>query len=102
VQAGTYSAVRHYLRAIEATGTDDPDKVADWMRANTVEDMNNKGVRIRPDGRVLHDMLLVQAKKPEESKGPWDYYGILTTIPGAEAYRPMEQSECPADRRRGS
>ena len=102
VQAGTYSAVRHYLRAIEATGTDDADKVADWMHANPVNDMNNDNVRIRPDGRVLHDMLLVQTKTQAESQGPWDYYRILTTIPGAEAYRPMEQGECPTDRRRGS
>ncbi len=99
VQAGTYSAVRHYLRAVEAAGTDESDAVAAMMRKMPVQDMNNDNVRIREDGRVLHDMLLVQAKAPEESKGPWDYYRILTRIPGEEAYRPIAQSECPLVRR---
>ena len=98
VQAGTYSAVRHYLRAVEAAGTDDAQAVAEAMRRMPVEDMYNKGVRIRPDGRVLHDMLLVQTKSPEESRGPWDYYKVLARIPGTEAFRPLNQSECPLAR----
>ena len=64
-----------------------------------VQDMNNDNVRIREDGRVLHDMLLVQAKAPGESKNPWDYYRILTRIPGEEAFRPLAQSECPLVKR---
>ncbi|MBV1797051.1 ABC transporter substrate-binding protein [Siccirubricoccus sp. G192] len=99
VQAGTYSGVRHYLRAVEAAGTDDAETVAAMMRRMPVQDMNNDNVQIRADGRVLHDMLLVQAKKPEESRGPWDYYTILARIPGAEAFRPLNQSECPLVRR---
>ena len=99
VQAGTYSAVRHYLRAVEAAGTDDSEAAAAMMRRMPVQDMNNQNVEIRADGRVLHDMLLVQAKAPEESIGPWDYYRILARIPGAEAYRPPGQSECPLLRR---
>lgn len=99
VQAGTYSAVRHTLRAIEAAGTDDAEQVAAMMRRMPVQDMYNDNVRIREDGRVLHDMLLVQVKTPEESRGPWDTYTILTRIPGAEAFRPLSQGECPLLRR---
>ncbi len=99
VQAGTYSAVRHYLRAVEAAGTDDSEAVAAMMRRMPVQDMYNDNVRIREDGRVLHDMLLVQAKAPEESRSPWDVYTILTRIPGADAFRPLSQSECPLLRR---
>ncbi|NOG72720.1 ABC transporter substrate-binding protein [Roseicella sp. DB1501] len=99
VQAGTYSAVRHYLRAVEAAGTDEGEAVAAMMRRMPVQDMNNDNVRIREDGRVLHDMLLVQAKAPGESKNPWDYYRILTRIPGEEAFRPLAQSECPLVKR---
>ncbi len=99
VQAGTYSAVRHYLRAVEAAGTDDAERVAAMMRRMPVQDMYNDNVRIREDGRVLHDMLLVQVKTPEDSRGPWDTYTILTRIPGAEAFRPLSQGECPLLRR---
>jgi len=95
IHAGTYSAVRHYLRAIEAAGTDDPDKVAETMRTTPVDDMYNHGVRIRPDGRVLHDMYLAQVKAPSESQGKNDFYRILTRIPGEEAFLPLGQSECP-------
>ncbi|MDI3307476.1 MAG: ABC transporter substrate-binding protein [Acetobacteraceae bacterium] len=99
VQAGTYSAVRHYLRAVEAAGTDDADAVAAMMRKMPVQDMYNDNVRIREDGRVLHDMLLVQVKASEESRGPWDYYKVLARIPGEQAFRPLSQSECPLVRR---
>lgn len=95
IHAGTYSAVRHYLRAIEAAGTDDPDKVAETMRSMPVENMYNHGVRIRADGRVLHDMYLAEVKAPAGSKGRNDFYRILTRIPGEEAFLPIEQSECP-------
>jgi branched-chain amino acid transport system substrate-binding protein len=69
------------------------------MRRMPVLDMNNDNVRIREDGRVLHDMLLVQVKATEESQGPWDYYRILARIPGEDAFRPLAQSECPTVRR---
>lgn len=100
IHAGTYSAVRHYLRAIEAAGTDDPDKAAETMRSMPVEDMYNHGVHIRADGRVLHDMYLAEVKAPSESKGRNDFYRILTRIPGEEAFLPLEQSECPLVPRR--
>ena len=95
VQAGVYSGVRHYLAAMKAAGTDDPKAVAAKMREMPVDDMYNKGVKIRPDGRVLHDMFLVQVKKPEESKAPYDYYKIVTKVSGEEAFRPLSESECP-------
>ena len=95
IHAGVYSGVRHYLAAMKAAGTDDSKVVAAKMREMPVEDMYNKGVKIRPDGRVLHDMFLVQVKKPEESKGPYDYYKIVTKVSGEEAFRPLSESECP-------
>jgi branched-chain amino acid transport system substrate-binding protein len=95
VQAGVYSGVRHYLAAIQAANSDDPKIVAAKMREMPVEDMYNKGVRIRADGRVLHDMYLVQVKTPAESKGKFDYYKILTKFSGEEAFRPLAESECP-------
>jgi branched-chain amino acid transport system substrate-binding protein len=64
------------------------------MKANPINDMNNKNIQIRPDGRVLHDMYLVQVKTPAESKYPLDYYKILATTPGTEAFRPLSESEC--------
>jgi branched-chain amino acid transport system substrate-binding protein len=100
IHAGTYSGVRHYLRAVEAAGTDDADKVAEQMRRMPVEDMYNNGVAIRADGRVLHDMYLAEVKKPSESQGPNDFYRILTRIPGEQAFMPLEQSECPLVTRR--
>ena len=95
IQAGTYSAVRHYLRAVEAAGTDDGERVAEAMRNMPVEDMYNDRVRIRADGRVLHDMYLAEVKPPGESRGRNDFYRILQRIPGAEAYLPLDRSECP-------
>jgi branched-chain amino acid transport system substrate-binding protein len=99
IHAGTYSGVRHYLAAIQAAGTDDPKTVAAKMREMPVTDMYNAGVKIRPDGRVLHDMYLVQVKKPEESKSPFDFYKVLTKVSGEEAFRPLSESECPLVRK---
>jgi branched-chain amino acid transport system substrate-binding protein len=95
VQAGAYSAVMHYLKAIDAGGTDDALKVMAKMRELPVNDFFAKNGRIREDGRMVHDMYLVQVKAPEESKYPWDYFKILKTIPGDEAFRPLSESECP-------
>ncbi|WP_210277957.1 ABC transporter substrate-binding protein [Methylobacterium radiotolerans] len=95
IHAGVYSSVHHYLAAIKAAGTDAPKIVADKMHEMPVNDMYNKEVRIRPDGRVLHDMFLVQVKEPGESHHTYDFYKILRTIPGHEAFRPLSESECP-------
>ena len=93
-QAGVYSSVMHYLKAIEGTGTDDPLKVAAKMRDMPVEDFFARNGHLRKDGLMVHDLILVQVKKPEESKYPWDYYTILTHIPGEQAFGPPS-SACP-------
>ena len=87
-QAGVYSSVIHYLKAVAAAGTDDPLKVAAKMREIPVEDFFAHNGRLRNDGLMVHDLMLVQVKKPDESKYPWDYYQILTRIPGDQAFGP--------------
>src|SRR5512137_2388162 len=89
VQAGVYSAVTHYLKAIQAAGTDNPDVVAAKMREMPVNDFFAKNGRIGPDGLLRHDMYLVQVKDPAQSKYPWDYYKIAKVIPAAEAFPPV-------------
>jgi branched-chain amino acid transport system substrate-binding protein len=93
-QAGVYSSVTHYLKAIQAAGTDDPLKVAAKMREMPVEDFFSRNGHLRADGLMVHDLVLVQVKKPGESKYPWDYYQILTHIPGEQAFGPPNP-ECP-------
>ena len=93
-QAGVYSSVMHYLKAIQAAGTDDPLKVAAKMREMPVEDFFSRNGHLRADGLMVHDLVLVQVKKPDESKYPWDYYQILTHIPGEQAFGPPNP-ECP-------
>ncbi len=95
VQAGVYSSLMHYFKAVEATGTDDTDKVLAQMKATKVEDFFARNGRIREDGRMVHDMYLAQVKTPAESKAPWDYYKILRTIPAEEAFLPIADSQCP-------
>jgi branched-chain amino acid transport system substrate-binding protein len=95
VQAGVYSAITHYLEAIRAAGTDDADKVMAKMRELPVNDFFARNGRIGPDGLHRHDMFLVQVKSPEESKGPWDYYKVVKTIPAAEAFPTVEAQKCP-------
>ncbi|WP_109433485.1 ABC transporter substrate-binding protein [Bordetella petrii] len=95
VQAGAYSATLHYLNAVQAVGSDDADAVAAKMKETPINDFYAKNGKIRPDGRMVYDMYLAQAKKPAESKGDWDLLKILDTIPGDEAYRPLSKSECP-------
>jgi branched-chain amino acid transport system substrate-binding protein len=95
VQAGDYSSTMHYLKAVEAAGTDDADAVMKKMREMPINDFFAKGGKIREDGRMVHDMYLVQVKKPSESKKPWDYYKVKATIPGDQAYRSLAQSTCP-------
>jgi branched-chain amino acid transport system substrate-binding protein len=94
-QAGVYSAVTHYLRAIDATGTDDAKAVIAKMKATPVNDFFAKNGRIREDGRMVHDMYLMQLKSPSESTGPWDFYKLLATVPGDQAFRPLEEGGCP-------
>ena len=95
IQAGTYSSVRHYLKAIEATGSDDTDTVVAKMREMPVEDMFAHGGVLRSDGRMVHDMYLAEVKSPADSSGPWDYLKIVRTIPGEEAFGPLSESTCP-------
>ena len=95
IQAGTYSAVRHYLQAVRDLGTDEPLAVLAKMRATPVNDIFATGGYIREDGRMVHDMYFVQIKAPAESKDPWDLVKIIKTIPGDEAFRPLSESECP-------
>ena len=93
-QAGVYSSIMHYLKAIQAAGTDDPLKVAAKMREMPVEDFFSRNGHLREDGLMVHDLILVQVKKPEDSKYPWDYYQILTHIPGEQAFGPPNPA-CP-------
>ncbi|MBA3998194.1 MAG: ABC transporter permease [Candidatus Accumulibacter sp.] len=95
VQAGEYSAIMHYLKGVKATGSDDTQKVMAWMKKTPVNDFFAKNATIRQDGRLVHDMYLMQVKKPEESKYPWDYYHVRQTIPAAEAFQPLSASKCP-------
>ncbi|MGQ9367082.1 ABC transporter substrate-binding protein [Azospirillum sp. ST 5-10] len=95
LQAGVYSSVTHYLKAIQAAGTDEAKAVAAKMRELPVNDFFAKGGKVREDGRMVHDMYLVEVKKPSESKQPWDYYKVLATVPGDQAFLPLAQSECP-------
>ncbi len=95
VQAGMYSAVMHYLKAVKAVGSDDTQKVMAQMKKTPVNDFFAKNGKIRDDGRMVHDMYLVQIKKPEESKYAWDYYNVRATIPAAEAFQPLSASRCP-------
>jgi branched-chain amino acid transport system substrate-binding protein len=94
IQAGTYSAVLHYLEAVKATGSVDADAVTREMRARPVHDAVFHDGHIRADGRMVHDMYLVQVKTPEASKGPWDLYTVLRTIPGEQAFQPLAQGSC--------
>jgi branched-chain amino acid transport system substrate-binding protein len=95
IQAGLYSATMHYLKAIETIGTDEAPKVMAQMREMPVNDFFVKNGKIRIDGRMVHDMYLFEVKKPEESKGPWDLYKLLATVPGDEAFRPLDKGNCP-------
>ena len=94
VQAGVYAGVLHYLKAVEAAKSTDADAVVAKMKELPTEDpLFGKG-EVRADGRKIHDMYLFRVKTPEESKGPWDYYETVATIPAAEAFRPLDQGGC--------
>jgi branched-chain amino acid transport system substrate-binding protein len=94
-QAGVYSSVLHYLKAVKAAGTTDAAAVMKIMKGTAINDMFAKNGHIREDGRMVHDMYLFEVKKPSESKGRWDDYKLLATVPANEAFQPIEQSRCP-------
>jgi branched-chain amino acid transport system substrate-binding protein len=94
-QAGIYSATTHYLKAIEAAGTDETQAVMEKMRSTPINDFFAKNGKIRDDGRMVHEMYLYEVKKPAESKGPWDYYKLVATIPAEVAFQPLSESKCP-------
>ena len=95
VQAGDYSAALNYLNAVKATGTDDADKVLAQMRKTKINDVFAKGGFIREDGRMVHDMYLVQVKTPAESTEPWDYYKVVETLKGEAAWTTKADTKCP-------
>jgi len=94
-QAANWSAVTHYLKAVKAVGSTDADKVMAKMRETPVKDMFTDNGVLRQDGRMVHSMLLLEVKKPEESKKPWDYYKIIAEVPGDQAFRPLKDGGCP-------
>ncbi len=100
IQAANYSSTLHYLNAVRAVGSTDADRVMAKMRETPVNDFFAKNGRIRADGRMVHDMYLMQVKAPAESKYPWDYYKMVATIPGDQAFQPLEKSTCPLVKKR--
>jgi branched-chain amino acid transport system substrate-binding protein len=99
-QAAVYSAIRHYLRAIAAAGTDEAKAVMAKMREIPVNDFYAKNGMVRADGRLLHDLYFVEVKAPATSSATWDYYNLLATIPGDQAFLPLEESGCPLVKQR--
>ena len=96
LQAADYSATLQYLNAVKAAGTDDPEKAWDKFKTTKINDMYAKNGTIRPDGRMVHDMFLMQVKAPNESKTPWDYFKIVATIPGEQAFTTKAETKCAA------
>ena len=94
VQAADYSATLQYLQAVKATGSDDPDKVLAQMKKTKINDVFAKGGYIRDDGRMVHDMYLMQVKTPDKSVEPWDYYNVMETIKGDAAFATKAESKC--------
>ncbi|HSI48854.1 MAG TPA: ABC transporter substrate-binding protein [Ideonella sp.] len=94
LQAADYSVVANYLAAVKATGSDDGDKVLAQLRKSPINDMFAKGGTIRPDGRMVHDMYLMQVKTPDKSVEPWDYYNVVETIKGDQAFTTKAESKC--------
>lgn len=95
IQAGIYSAVNHYLKAVKAVGSKNADAVMAKMREMPIDDFMTTNGKLRIDGRVMRDMYAFKVKSPEESKGPWDFYKLLARVPGDEAFRPLEEGGCP-------
>ena len=99
VQAGVYSGVLHYLKAVSAAGTTDAMTVAGQMRKTPVKDMMTDNAVLREDGKLARDMYLFQVKSPADSKAPWDYYKLVRRIPAGEVVRPLAESQCPLVRK---
>ena len=93
--AGVYSSVAHYLKAVKATGTDEAPTVMKQMEKERVRDFFAGDGYIRADRKMIHDMYLLQVKKPGENKGDWDLYNVLQTLPGESVNRPLSESQCP-------
>ena len=96
IQAADYSATLTYLNAVKAAGTDSAEKVMEKIKATKINDMYAKGGYVRPDGRMVHEMYLMQVKALSESKYPWDYYKVAAKIPGEEAFTTKAESKCTA------
>ncbi len=94
-QAGVYSALLHYLKAVQAVGSDDSTRVTEKMRQTPIHDMFTHDGQVRMDGRMVHDTFLVTAKSPKESTGPWDLVKLAAVVPADQAFRPLSESDCP-------
>ena len=94
--ASVYSSVMHYLKAVQAAGTDDTSAVIKKMQDTPINDMFAKNGKLRTDGRMVHDMYLFQVKKPSESKAAWDYYHLKGTVKGEEAFQSQADGKCSA------
>jgi branched-chain amino acid transport system substrate-binding protein len=94
LQAADYSAATQYLMAVKATGTDNPEKIMEYLKKTKINDMFAKNGYIRPDGRMVHEMYLMQVKQPGESKYPWDYYKVVQAVPGEQAFTTKAESKC--------
>jgi branched-chain amino acid transport system substrate-binding protein len=95
IHAATYSTTWQFLTAVKATGSDDAATIVEHLRKVKMNDVFHKNAYLRADGRVMRDMYLMQVKKPEESKYPWDYYHVRATIPAEQAFQPLSESRCP-------
>ena len=95
VQAGDYSSMLSYLKAVKAAGTDNPEKVIAELQKMKINDLFTKGGYIRKDGVMVHDMYLFEVKKPEDVKKPWDYYTVVKKLPGEQAFNTLAESKCP-------
>jgi branched-chain amino acid transport system substrate-binding protein len=95
VQAGDYSSMLSYLKAVKAAGTDNPEKVIAELQKMKINDLFTKGGYIRKDGVMIHDMYLFEVKKPEDVKKPWDYYTVVKKLPGEQAFNTLAESKCP-------
>lgn len=94
LQAGQYSAVLNYLRAVEKSGSDNVTDVIETLQNMPIHDAFARNATLRKDGKLLHDLYLVSVKTPSESKEPWDYYNIIKTVPGEQAFMPLSESKC--------
>jgi branched-chain amino acid transport system substrate-binding protein len=95
LQAGQYSAVLNYLRAVEKSGSDNVVDVMKTLREMPIRDAFARNAKLRPDGKLIHDTYLVSVKSPAESKAPWDYYKIVKTVSGEDSFNPLSESQCP-------